>query len=279
MAVVTRAEKRRRERQRAVAVLVGVVLLVVGLSIVVAATRPEPVDSTTLCPQNRSLVSHTTVLVDITDFPTPAHVAALVRGVARLKNEIGRNELLTIRLVGADGQVAAKPVFMRCRPDDGSTVSRWWGNPDQVQEQWQASFGTPLAQVLEQELLAQRETRWSAIFESVDMAMWDASFGADLARRRMVIISDLMQNIPGHSHYKRIPRIEDFLASEVGKRLKSKVWSSLTVDLVYLPDVRAPHLQGDKHIKFWVGVFRRLGVGSVRVLPPFEETDTVVRKH
>ena len=81
-----------------------------------------------------------------------------------------------------------------------------------------------------------------------------------------------MQHMPGHSHYERVPRVADFLASELGRRLKTKVWTGVKIDLVYLPDVRAPHLQGDKHIKFWVDVLNRLGAARLRVLPPFEGT-------
>jgi hypothetical protein len=272
MAKLTRVERQRRERQRAIAAIAGVAILAIGLGVVAWAARPEPLDPVTLCVKGRPVSAHTTVLVDKTDFPSPAHVAALVRGISRLKSEIGRNELLSIRVVGAKGDTAAKPIFLRCNPGDGSDVSRWWGNPGQAQAQWEASFGMPLAKVLEDQLLADQQTKWSAIFEAIDTTLWDDSFGAQVLRRRIVIVSDLMQNMPGHRHYERVPRVDEFLASPIGKRLKTKVWAGLNVDLTYLPDVRAPHLQGDKHIKFWLEVFRRLGVGSVRVLPPFGGT-------
>jgi hypothetical protein len=272
MSRLTRSARERRERWLAIAKIAGVVVITIGLGVVAAVTRPEPTDPVSLCAVNQRIRAHTTLLVDKTDFPTPAHIAGLVRGVARLKQEMRPNEMLSIRIVGASEQDAAKPVFQRCNPPDGRAVSRLWGNPDLLQEQWQASFGQPLKEVLERELMVQTETKSSAIFEAIDVTLWDSGFGADIPERRLILVSDLMQHMPGHSHYDKVPKVDEFLASPIGKRLKTKVWTGLKIDLVYLPDLRAPHLQGDRHIKFWSEVLRRLGTNDVRVLPPFDGT-------
>ena len=129
----------------------------------------------------------------------------------------------------------------------------------------------PLEQVLDRELLAESETMTSAILDLIDLSLWDPRFGADIAHRRLVIVSDLMENMPspGINHYKKVPSLSTVLSMPIGKRLKSKNWSGMLIDLVYLPDARAPQCQGVAHLEFWKDLFAALGA-RIQVLPPFE---------
>jgi hypothetical protein len=265
----TRAEKRRLAMWRSVSILTVIILVIGGMALVISTQTSARVDPLTLCPQGVPLRSHTLLAADITDLPTHQHRAAFARWVDHLKDGVARYEMLSIRAIADKGDVAATNVFSRCNPGDGRDTSFLWGDPDEIKAQWESSFKTPLLDALNKQLLGRPPTERSAILEALDLIMWDDSFGAQIPARRLIIISDLLQNMPGHNHYKHIPTADEFLATPLGQSLKAKVWTNLKVDIVYLPNAQIPLRQGTKHLKFWRDLFTKLGVAEVRVLPPF----------
>lgn len=119
-------------------------------------------------------------------------------------------------------------------------------------------------------LLDNRETNASPILESVELVMWDKAFGAQVPRRRLILLSDFLQNVPGHSHYKALMLVGHFMRTELGRKLSEKVWRGVRVDLGYLRSEKSSGRQGAAHIAFWRSLFEdALGAGPVHVIPPF----------
>jgi hypothetical protein len=267
---LTRNTKRQRGLRLAVALIGGSVAIVTSLSVVrLMLPAPPELDATTLCPLDGKPRGHTAVLVDKTDFHTPQHVAAVKDWIGRKKAAVGDQEILSVRLITDRPEDAGRPLFSRCNPGDGTGMSRRWGNPRKAWERWRASFGAPLEQALGPILRAQ-ETKVSPILEAIDVMLWDTSFGSDVQPRTLVIMSDMVQNMPGHSHYRAIPSVEAFLRTPLGRRLQTRAWRGVRVEIVYLRNVAFNSRQGTAHTAFWEALFKRLGVEEVQIIPPFE---------
>jgi hypothetical protein len=272
---LTRSERARRDWWKSVAALAFIATATIVLG-AWAVTSRVTLNPDTLCEVGRPLEGKIKVLVDKTDFPTPTMVAALVGGLKRIVEESVPNKLVSIYLISGNGTDSIRPIFNKCNPKLARGRA-WWdmtwlvtngGHTDKLSDE---QFAKPLATLLERELLAPIESKQSAILESIDLALWDQGFGDEVADRRLIIVSDLMENMPGNSHYKAKPNLEKFLTSALGKQLQQKAWRGVRVDLVYLPEIGGH--QGVDHIKFWTELFSRLGA-TTAVLPPFAGMNT-----
>jgi hypothetical protein len=262
--------KRQRALRLALTLIGGSVLIVAALFVMrLVLPAPPELDETTLCPMDGKPLGHTLVLVDKTDFHTRQHVAAIKDWIGRKKAAVGDHEMLSLRLITDRPEDAGRPLFSRCNPGDGKGMSSRWSNPRRAWERWRASFGEPLEQALGG-ILRDQQAKVSPILESIDVALWDTSFSPDLPSRTLVIVSDMVQNMPGHSHYRAIPSVDAFLKTPLGRRLQTRAWRGVRVEIVYLRNVAFNSKQGNAHTAFWDLLLRRLGVEEVRIIPPFD---------
>jgi hypothetical protein len=234
---LTMHSKRQRALRLALTLMGGSVLIVAALFVMrLVLPAPPELDETTLCPMDGKPLGHTLVLVDKTDFHTPQHVAAIKDWIGRKKAAVGDHEMLSLRLITDRPEDAGRPLFSRCNPGDGKGMSSRWSNPRRAWERWRPSFGEPLEQALGG-ILRHQQAKVSPILESIDVALWDTSFSPDLPSRTLVIVSDMVQNMPGHSHYRAIPSVDAFLKTPLGRRLQTRAWRGVRVEIVYLRNV------------------------------------------
>jgi hypothetical protein len=266
---LTRDEKRRRSKRLMWALLIVPALFVGALSAWrYSLPPPTKLDAVTLCPIGVKLRAHTVILIDKTDFHTAMHRAAIKEWIGHLKDEIGRHEMLSVRMITDRPEDAGRPVFSRCNPGDGRDLKRWRANPKKAKDLWEKSFEAPLEQAL-MSLLRDAEFKTSPILEALAVVAWNTTFGPDIGARRLVIASDLMQNQPDHNHYRVVPPVAAFLKTDLGRQLRSRVWTKVRIDLVYFRNATVHARQGGGHILFWQELFRKLGADDVRVIPPF----------
>lgn len=240
--------------------LMALAVAVVGAGFLWYSSLPKAaqLDPESLCPVDQAPAGHSLLLVDRTDPYTPDQRRRLRQTIMELARAIQVHERLSIRLITGDPEQAARPVFNLCNPGDGRLVDPLTGNPARAQKLWQDSFGAPLEAILDS-LMEGASAPRSPILEAVEVALWSHDFSSDLPRRRLILFSDLLQNVPGHSHYKALLSSEAFLATPAGQRLQGHAWHNLTVDLIYLRNPQAAHRQGAVHLAFWHGLFQHLG--------------------
>jgi hypothetical protein len=264
----TKAERQRAAGALARRQLLGgaatMAILIVAYNMIPAA----PVLDHELCPAGGPLTGHTILLIDKTDPHPYQQQEALRSWIAQLKDEIPSGERLSIRFITDDANSTASSIFARCNPGDGTGVSRIWANPDKIKKRWTESFDKPLMTALEKLLLSDQETSSSPILASIEHVMWDKGFGAHVPHRRLIILSDFLENVD-HNQYRTLVSVPVFLKSDLGRRLKEKIWSNLRVDLGYLRNDNWHHRQGAEHIAFWRTLFENLGAKPVHVIPPF----------
>jgi hypothetical protein len=237
--------------------------MAVGSKLVGAQHRLDP---RTLCPIDAPVTAHVAVMLDRTDPWDREAMLLAARVIAGLKAELPVHGRLTAHLVGGDPDDAAQAALDLCNPGDGTTVDRLTGNPRRAQRRFEAGFATPIADLIAGLAVAERADRSPLVeaLAAVAMTMEPSP------RRRIVIVSDLLQNSAAQSHYRGAPDVAAMLAAPVGARLADGRLDGVGVTLVRLPnDVHASR-QNAALTAFWIELVRAVG-GSAAFQPERQE--------
>lgn len=157
--------------------------------------RAPPTDAETLCRSDGLIAAHTIVLVDSTDRLEPRHRRKLSAVLGQERARLGQYERITLMRLNARRPQEPVILFSKCLPRPPEQANPLFENPRQAQEQWDADFADALARALRtaQSGGAQRA---SPILAGLRAVAADPDFGVEIARRRLVLVSDLLEHDP-----------------------------------------------------------------------------------
>lgn len=201
-------------KQTAVAVglLFCVILVVLGISVgVYLSTGPE-LDEVTLCAPEPS--STTVLIVDVTDPMTAPQRQDLANQLERMKASIERGGKLIVFKVDATSDQLLQPIITRCNPGTAADVNELNGNPEAVQRLWDEQYTAPLDAAF-RTLTAATGSSTSPILESIQSAALTELQRptAEGKPKRLIVVSDLLQNTPSLSFYTSVPSARDIVSS------------------------------------------------------------------
>lgn len=259
-----RSHRRSRERKKWFAVAaVAAMILVVALGIaglLLKANRDNPdLAASTNCPEGGP-VSITAIVVDRTDPLTPVTRADVRSQLLNYARSVPRFGQLVIFGAGADENELLTPGFARCNPGSAADVSVVTSQPQRVQERYDRDYFRPLEREVDH-LLQIESARQSPILEGIQ-AVTIAAFppGTETRPRRLVVVSDLLQNSRRLSMYRgdlTSPAIANFSANLTGVR----------VDLLVVEREREhPFQNAPGFLAFWTTWFSDGGAHVRRVL-------------
>jgi hypothetical protein len=201
---------------------------------------------------------HTLIFVDRTDPFAESQVRAFKNEISRVEAAIEPGEMLTVASIGAELPPAVS--FRACSPERGDALglldslrqNRDWL---QTRSEYEQSFQRPL-ETLAEGMALNRTASWSPIIQSMSAAM--EQLGPSWSRvrkRRVILITDLMENTPAFSQYDRRDNGRRF--AEVRQCVPYLHAATLdlhaaAVTVLYLTGL--PHdsgLQGLEHQRFW----------------------------
>jgi hypothetical protein len=247
--------------------LVLIALISAGIALHVTGQRAlVPTDPETLCPTGQPPAEVVVWLLDMTDEFTQAQKLKIGNEFERLTNGIARFGLIEAYTVDLLEQGVTKPVLHLCNPGTGAELSRWYENPELAAKKWK-QFAGLLDTELER-LLALPGSQTSAIFEAVQATALRTFNRPQYHKipKRLVVVSDLMQNVPGKLNmYREIPKFEDFKKTPYFAEVAANL-SGVVVTLLYLVRPNAPQ-KWPEHRLFWEQYFRMQG-GTVELLDP-----------
>jgi hypothetical protein len=165
---------------------------------------------------------------------------------------------LTIRNI--DAQVdQAQDVVTICRMSDEGEVNEIVANKDAVRQDFEAMAGAQLDAFLKSMATAKPQSQ-SPIIEAVRAVGVRTDFQKDVKARRMVVISDMIQNSNLSSHYGY------FLPDGTVGSDDFNALGLVNVDVrVQYIKRRGAAMQGRKHIEFWRSFFDSRQVKSVEI--------------
>jgi hypothetical protein len=234
-----------------------------GAGYVAMVSRPAPLDAVTLCPLDRRLETSVTIIVDTTDPLTRLQASRLAAAVRDAREALPIHAKLTLLVLDAANPFDPHEILSLCNPGSVRDLNPFTQTASRVARRWRESFEAPIDAAVEALTRAPTAPR-SPIIETIAAATARPDFDSRIPRRRLLVVSDLLQHEPGgYSHYTGDVRWQRFASS----RLAASAWADLAgveVEIEYLRRPESARLQSDAHRAFWRDWFLRSGATSVR---------------
>lgn len=247
------------------AVLVGLVALALGaFAYAGLALRPPPTDPETLCRIDGPPAAHTIIFVDTTDRLETRHRRKLRAVADQERGRLLQYDRFTLMRLNPRKPQEPTILFSKCLPLPPDRANPFTQNPRQAQETWDADFASALDAAL-RSAQSSGPNRASPILAGVRAIAADPDFGAEIARRRLVLMSDMLEHDPeGFSLYARGAVYADWRA--MGPNAPAEL--SL-VDLRVVPIDRPEHAarQTEAMETFWPSYFDAAHARSVSIDP------------
>lgn len=206
-------------------------------------------DEETLCPGE--VAGYTVLLVDVTDPMNAPQRRDFLNQLERLRDSIPLHGRLTVFKVDATSAELLQPVIERCNPGNAEEVSELTGNPAGVRKMWEEEFRDPLDRAFETLVSASGADR-SPILESVQsVALTELQKSAAEGKpRRLIVVSDLLQNMDGLSFYSALPDAQSVVASEAFRAVRADL-TGVEVELWMLQRDDHQAVQPDALTELW----------------------------
>lgn len=250
-------------------IMIGAPLIVVSLLAVIGATvstdalrHSRAVDPATLCPVNRAIEESVIVAVDRTDPLAASNEPQFHRMMVGLGAHAARRTRLTIVPFSDDIGAPLNTTFDVCSPGRRRDADTLTESGALIESAYREKFAAPLEEAVRDLTQASTAPR-SPITEQIERIARDRTLGPVGVRRRIIVVSDFLQNTPAVSVY----RGGAFQLAPPGERFLEGV----SVQLVQLGNSRDSHLQTAEVRREWEAWFREAGATIEDVyLPPGE---------
>lgn len=251
-----RARRRRKPSPRGdvakamLAVLAGATgLAIIGAFLWGYETAPTPVklNPESLCPTSGPR-AEVVVLLDATDqLPVIAKEQVKNRLKELAESQVPKFGLLEFRVV--DPSTEDRTLFSKCNPGDGKGADFITQNPALLRKRWLSGFMAPLETALEEGLKSDGATT-SPIMAAIQKIAVERFDDPRPISRRLVVISDMIENTPAYSQYRGDLSYERFKRSADYKKLRTDLHGA-EVTILYVQRTKA-NFDSAAHIKFWL---------------------------
>lgn len=225
-------------------------------------------DAETLCRADGALPEVTVVLLDLSSTLSDVQKLDVKNELTRLRDRIPRFGRIDVFAVDDRAARIVEPILRLCNPGRGEDMNELYQNPQLARQRWERDFASTLNGALEK-LLAMPEAATSPIFEAIQavaLKTFDDPALDGVQSRRLVLVSDLMQNVPGHLRmYDAIPKFDDFARTPYWLDVKADL-KNVEVTVLYLQRPTSQRLWTSQ-VEFWSRYFDAQGASIERVLP------------
>lgn len=235
-------------------------LILAGVVAVFAVLQPKPVNEFG-CRRDGVVAQHTVVLIDQSDPFAEQDVRWAQKVISDESRRLGKYGRLT--LVGLRSETPYEPeeVFSRCSP--GVRSNGWTDNPRMIEDTFLEAFSDPLAFETET-LLAQIEQPSSPLVEALIGIADRSDFSSSIRDRRVVLVSDLIQNSPELSHLRT--GAVDFSSVEDSRFDTEKPKLDGVQVVVRVVPRRTYRFPKEDLVDFWVQMFEASGAESPEII-------------
>jgi hypothetical protein len=221
-------------------------------------------DPKTGCPIDGGPNGVTAVLFDTSDPIPEATMADLANKFRNIAGSIKQGGYLWVGILTPEAG-KLKELFGRCNPGDGSTVDVWTSNPGKHQKIWEEAFEKPLKKLPDQ-LPNGGQADQSPIMagiQEIKLSLFDNGM-FDKAPKRLVVVSDMMENTPAYSQYKSGPDYAAFRKSAADSRFRTDLLGAdITILYFNRPERKFSSLD---HAAFWKRWFSENGADNIEFI-------------
>jgi len=250
------ARRRRSRTPKAPFIALGVVLFFLAAMLVVALVPRAEYDPNSLCPMDGGY-SRTAVLIDATDSLSASQVKTIREEINALRNRLALNEWVGIFVLDEDNLMLPTAEVALCNPGDESTANPLFENPVQIQRRFEQEFRRPIEQAVER--LADLPPKpTSPILEMIRAVALNRDFDSTQGRR-LIVISDMLQNTADYSHYRESANFGQWQGTRQAQEFLQLSLLGVEVEILYLKRTEVRSLQTHGHVAFWEGYFDAVG--------------------
>jgi len=251
-----------KKAERTWSAFIGSLLLLFGMIIFFGLTAsslsPKSVSPETLCPEDEYIKEIVVVLVDRLDPLYPVQRAALKNYMINLKDTIPTYGKIVILYVKPNYNYYLEPAFVICNPGTGKEANRLIENPALIHKRWK-DYASVFAKSID-EMIPSENTPQSPIMENIKLVAISIFENPKIKKipKRLVLISDMIQNTSAHSQYRELVPFDKFSMTNYYQNLKTKL-EGVEVEIIYVKRDYAESVQGAGHRKFWEKYFSEMG--------------------
>lgn len=247
-----------------VVLIIAAALVLGGLGAASFLLRAPPTDAATLCRTDAPIDAHTIILVDATDRLETRHRRKLQAVLAQERARLGQYDRLTIMRINVRRPQEPTILFSKCLPRPPEQTNPLFENARITQQRWDEDFADALDRAL-RSAGAAGPARASPIIAGLRAVAADPDFDAEIPRRRLVLMSDLLEHDP-ESFSLYVPEA-DYATWVQTSPTSAPDFSQ--VDLRIVPIDRPGHagLQAQALDRFWPAFFDAAEARSVSIDP------------
>ncbi len=222
-------------------------------------------DPETFCPLDGS-DRHTAVLIDASDPLSATQVKRVREYIEDLRKNLEPYEWVGLYVLNQDNLVLPQPVFSLCNPGNADQANPLYENPERIREQFESRFLRPMAEAVESLVASRLETQnTSPILEMIRAVASDRRFRS--GNRRLIVISDMLQNVPQYSHYSGDYDFDSFRLNPYSENFLGVSLLMTEIEVIYLKRPSTVNLQTHGHVGFWERYFDAVDASLERVEP------------
>lgn len=246
--------------------------VVAAVSYFALTLRPAEYDADTLCIAG-IVPPHRVVIIDKTDLYSTQQAAAIERIILTQRDTLAVGERLSLFELDESGRLDDTNQFSLCNPGSGDQVNPLYRNPDRIQARYEALFDAPLQQALA-DLVVPKDAPQSPILEALAELAQEPSMAQTVPGRRIVLVSDMLQNsdivsVYGRSRgavFDRLPPVAETVQAIRSSYGMALAGITLEIHLIERPGWESE--QNGEQRSYWTQVFSQLGMAvSWQVLP------------
>ncbi len=226
--------------------------------------RAPLIDPDTLCRTDAGPAAHTIVLVDATDRLEPRHRRKLRAVIGQERARLAQYDRLSLMRLNVRRPQEPSILFSKCLPRPPEQANPLFENARLARQRWEEDFAKALDGAL-RSAQAGGPQRASPILAGLRAVAADPDFGPEIPRRRLVLVSDLLEHNPqGFSLYAADA---SYAAWRAGAAAGPPDFSH--VDLRLVPLDRPDHAARQAAVleRFWPAFFDAADARSVSTDP------------
>ncbi len=258
-----------KKDKQGVAIISVVSILLISLLFVYVdkSTEQGLIDKETLCIRGKAVTSHTILLLDKTDAVNKRQRTSIIEIVEDTRNRLNSGDKISLFLLEGSPKAMPTAKISLCNPGQGNNVNPFFKNPKKIQKKYNDKFKVPLDEILSSMLIA-GEADSSPIVETIENLFSRKDFDQTVPERRLVIISDLLQNSRRFSHYKKDKTYNQLNHDSEVFIYNLEEFINTKVSVYYINRNIKKTTQNILHLEFWESVLVNAGmIPEIHPLP------------
>ena len=250
------SRKQKRQRVGALVAFATMTAAVAAVLYVAGPWRADDYDAKTFCPKDGQY-PRTALLIDATDSLGDFQSKALRDLADDLRGKLVQYEWVGVFVLNEDNITVPKAEIALCNPGSEKDANPLYQNPREIRRKFERQFASPLRRAIDDLTKAPRQER-SPIIEMIRAVALDSDFDSS-QKRRLIIVSDMLQHTDAYSQYRGGADYEKWRQSQHAAEFADLSLAGAKVEIWYVKRPLLSGAQTRRHVRFWEEFFAAAG--------------------